>query len=371
MLMITHACNLNCKYCYEKFKSDEKMSLDLAKKCINNEIAFVQDARNSYVDLSIEFMGGEPFLNFNLIKDVVVWLESQNLPFEWLSSSSTNGTLFSEDCRKWMIQHRQSFVPCLSFDGTTTMQSTNRGTKNVNNEIPFLVKNWPNQEIHMTLSKQTVGNLAEGVMQLERLGARTSVAIAQGEAWDYNDALLFLQQIRTLGQFYLDNPGKVPTTFLCRPLYEIGSTKLRQTKFCGAGTNMITYDIDGEAYPCHMFTPLVCGKEASLKFRSGTFPCSQFSDERCDSCTIRHWCTTCCGFNNNIRGDISLRDNRFCHMMYAEAIGLCEFQLSYYDRFKDRISADDALQIQAAILAYDSLKNLKEVKELAALCSSS
>ena len=355
MLMITHACNLNCRYCYEKYKSNSFMTLQMAKACINKELENLRKEGSYFREIAIEFMGGEPFLNFGLIRNVVEWMESLHLPFEWLSSSSTNGTLFSDERRQWMKLHREHFIPCLSFDGTTEMQEANRGEANLIREIPFLTENWPMQEIHMTVSKRTLSMLRDGVLLLQGFGARTSVALAQGEAWEYADAVTLLDQIRSLGKYYLDHPMEKPTTFLCRPLYEVGEDGDEQTKFCGAGTNMVAYDIDGATYPCHMFTPLVCG-DASAKYKNGISPCCGYTDPFCKQCDVRHWCTTCCGFNNNQRGGVAMRDHRWCDMMFAEAIGLCEFQLSYYDQHSKEITEEDALAVNAAVKAYEVLK---------------
>ena len=63
-LMITYSCNLNCIYCYEQFKSNKRMSFDMAKSIVEKEIAFVRDSPD-YDELEIDFMGGEPFWSFH------------------------------------------------------------------------------------------------------------------------------------------------------------------------------------------------------------------------------------------------------------------------------------------------------------------
>ena len=63
--IVTHQCNLRCTYCYETHKSDRKMDLETAKRCV--DLLFAEDARNSELvndrdahGLMIEFIGGEP-----------------------------------------------------------------------------------------------------------------------------------------------------------------------------------------------------------------------------------------------------------------------------------------------------------------------
>ena len=73
MLIVTHACNLNCSYCYEPYKQNVYMDLDLAKEIISREARFVNES-DDFDELEIDFMGGEPLMNFPLIKNVVEWL---------------------------------------------------------------------------------------------------------------------------------------------------------------------------------------------------------------------------------------------------------------------------------------------------------
>ncbi len=67
MLMVTHACNLNCSHCYESHKRNVFMNAGLAREIILSETQFVSES-DDFDELQIDFMGGEPFMNFPLIK---------------------------------------------------------------------------------------------------------------------------------------------------------------------------------------------------------------------------------------------------------------------------------------------------------------
>ncbi len=74
-LMITHACNLNCVYCFEKFKSDKKMTFEVATRVLKREF----DEYKGDIDserLAIELFGGEPLTNFELIRQIYEWTKS-------------------------------------------------------------------------------------------------------------------------------------------------------------------------------------------------------------------------------------------------------------------------------------------------------
>lgn len=66
-LTITEKCNLACIYCYEHNKSSANMSFETAKAILDKELREGEQAENTYID----FFGGEPFLNFKLMKQVV------------------------------------------------------------------------------------------------------------------------------------------------------------------------------------------------------------------------------------------------------------------------------------------------------------
>lgn len=71
-LIITESCPLACNYCYEIHKANQKMTFEKAKEHIDREFAGLDED----AEINIEFFGGEPFLNFELIEQVVDMLKS-------------------------------------------------------------------------------------------------------------------------------------------------------------------------------------------------------------------------------------------------------------------------------------------------------
>ncbi|MDE6750446.1 MAG: 4Fe-4S cluster-binding domain-containing protein, partial [Lachnospiraceae bacterium] len=83
-LMVTHGCNLNCVYCFEKHKEIglRMMSFETAKDILSQEFnLFEAKERNPEERLAIEFFGGEPLVNFKLIKRIYEWVKELNLSF--------------------------------------------------------------------------------------------------------------------------------------------------------------------------------------------------------------------------------------------------------------------------------------------------
>lgn len=362
MLMVTHACNLNCTYCYETHKRNAYMSTALAKEIILREAQFVKDS-DQFDELEIDFMGGEPFMNFPLIKEIVEWLEGGVINVPWFCFATTNGTLLTDEIKDWLREHKKNFVASASYDGNRQMQSTNRGTDKYNLDLAFFSELWSYQPLHMTISKETLPTLAEGVLDIQKRGYKLEAALAEGVDWTINDALMYREQLCILKDAYLKNTAFSPINGLSRYviIYNLPATEKVQGKWCGTGKYMATYDIDGKKYGCHMFTPLVCGNKALLADAVEWDAPESTADDYCKSCVLRNFCPTCAGFNYKYRGHLAIRDKRWCPMILAEAMTACEFQVERIANM-DKLDLQDAQHGKAALEAYKVLRHLDITK---------
>ncbi len=358
MLMITHACNLNCTYCYEKHKSGRMMTVEKAKEIILHEMENIR-ADNHFREIQIDFMGGEPFVNFPLIKEIVEWLEGMDKPpVPWICFACTNATLLTEDVKAWLRSHRDSIWLAVSYDGLPEMQKENRGNNAV--DIDFFKELWPKQNLHMTVSKESLPTLADGIISILKRGFAVEFAMAQGIEWDKADALLYYEQLTKLGEWFLQNPEYKPDdrlTMLRRPL--ANPREHTYIKQCGTGEGMITYDTDGTTYACHMFTPIVHGRERSLELNKLDWSDPQImSFEPCNGCVLKMSCSTCPGFNFHYRGDIAARDLNRCLITLAEAHAACNFVINLCGQNADNISETDMAHLKDALELYDVLQFL-------------
>lgn len=356
-LMVTHACNLNCTYCYEEHKDGKSMDAAMAISIVRREFDFAMTS-GLYDALQIDFMGGEPLMNFPLIRHVVEWAECHAPDFPHIFFATTNGTLLTDEMKAWFFEHRETVWLGASCDGTETMQSTNRGTKPCQVDYAFFKRAWPLQSVHMTISKETLPVLAEGVLFLQRQrGFRVEAALAQGVDWTRDDAVLYRDQLRKLGEAYVADSTIPPINLLGQTIFvEVPSDdgdKSVQNKFCGTGTHMVTYDVDGRRYGCHLFTPIVLG---DARAEIGQFDWENedlYTDSRCNRCALRQMCPTCAGFNFKYRGAIAKRDMRGCLMALARAMSACEFQLRLIaERRTKELLDEDATKAEQAIRAY-------------------
>ena len=336
------------------------MDVSLAKDILLKELAFVRQS-DEFEELEVDFMGGEPFMNFSLIKEIVEWLIDlkQDVPF--ITACATNGTLIDDTKKDWLRAHKNFFVPGLSYDGDINMQQQNRGTAEKSIDMPFFMETYPTETFHMTISKETLPHLAHGVLALQRAGGNLDAALAQGVDWTDEDASVFHEQLGILANAYLEDESLTPVNLLARPLFGIATSEPNQAKFCGTGTSMITYDIDGKTYPCHMFSSLVLGSERALELeKSGINADCHIIDHFCDNCILRNWCPTCYGFNYRFRDDISIRDHRWCAMIRTKAIASCEFQIAYYRKHINKLTKEDMAQLKGALKTYHAFAAMEE-----------
>lgn len=357
MLMITHACNLNCSYCYESHKRNSYMTTEQAKQIIINEAEMVANS-SEYDELQIDFMGGEPLMNFTLIKNIVEWLETDVISVPWICFATTNATLLDDKRKEWFKEHSTSISLGASYDGTGNMQSKNRGTDKYRIDLDFFHETWPFESFQMTISKDTLPNLAEGVLFVQRKGYELNAALAQGIEWTIEDAKLYREQLSILKDTYLKDLSLTPLNRLTRfvDVFDDPPSEKKQIHGCGSGHNMVTYDINGKIYGCHMFSTVVLGDNAIGTNDIDWDDPNLMVDSYCESCVLRRFCPTCPGFNYRYRGSLAKRDKRWCSLVLAEAITACEFQIERIAMI-DNLSEKDAEHAQTAIKAYHILKH--------------
>lgn len=362
-LMITRRCNLNCGYCYEVNKCADAafdMTFETARHLLRDEFSFVLSSPD-FDEIEIDFMGGEPFMNFNLIKQVVEWLERDPPPVPYICFATTNGTL-AVNHEDWLARHRDHFVLGGSFDGTNEMQCENRGTTSwkMMRSLELLKRLWPSQGLHMTVSKASLRTLASGVLYLQRMGFRVEVALAQGIDWSEKDSRIYEKQLEDIAMAYLETDrGLLPIGLLSRHLGGIdGCPDLRmQGKYCGAGTHMVAYDYDGRSFDCHVFTPLVLGNNAKTIGEIDYNQRDACEDEYCKSCVLKLVCPTCAGFNLRFRGHVRIRDHRWCSLVLAQFRVAALFQQKYVARLVAP-SFNDLAYLKAAVRAHEVIQGV-------------
>ncbi len=188
-LNVTFNCNLTCEYCFVHCKSPhERMSFATAKKSLD----LLMD-KAIFPNVVITLIGGEPLLEFELIKQIVPYAleraKEKNLEITW--ALTTNGTLLNEEMLRYFSQCQINLL--LSIDGGQETHDRYRRTRSgegtwqkIADLIPLIKMYQPWLGARMTVSKEAITTMRQDFNQIVQLGInQLIIAPAQGaEPWD-------------------------------------------------------------------------------------------------------------------------------------------------------------------------------------------
>lgn len=325
MLMITYRCNLNCIYCYERYKNDKIIHSSDAKNYIQ-EIYQETLADNRYKAIEIDFSGGEPLTQFNIIKEISEWIWSNQWKIPFILFAPTNGTLLNNEMKIWFSENKHRIALGLSYDGLPLIQNINRSSSSKLVDLDFFLQTWPEQQVKMTVSKQSLPYLADGVIYLHAKGVKAVFAnLAYGIEWSQSDLVMYKQQLDILIAYYLNNPQIKRSSLLNYDLSTSLSFSNLTKKICGCGTGTVFIDVDGKRYPCQMFSPISMGEDKLKRVN-----CINFHDEdkfcfkECCNCVLRNICPKCFGMNYIENGDISKPPAFLCQSFKIQFLENCK-----------------------------------------------
>lgn len=330
-LMVSQMCNLRCEYCYgEGGEFNHKpgiMKFEVAKKAI--DLLVEKSPSNK---LLVAFMGGEPLMNFDLIKKVVEYCSSIENK-EFVFTMTTNGTLITEEFENYIKDKK--FNVQISIDGAKEQHDKRRYFINKKPTYDMIMRKTANMRKEGKLTARATlssGNLdyIKVFDTLENMGfTEIPLAVAKNMLKE-DDKKLELDQYKKYVDYFVSLMQKKDFAKAKKMLdLYMNFTKIknagRHTKGCGAFRNSIAVNIDGNIYPCHRFV-------GSEKFCMGDVDKKEIlnkertSDERCKNCWLSNLCLGGCAYENNeVNEDIDIPDNTFCEKMkymYSKLIPL-------------------------------------------------
>ena len=318
-LHVSHDCNLQCEYCFASsgdYNCGRKlMSKDIALKSVDYLVAASSDRRN----IEIDFFGGEPLMNFDIVKETVAYgrqLEkSTNKHFYF--TMTTNGTLLNEEKIDFINEYMDNVV--ISIDGRREVHNAVRhdraGGGSYEKIMPFakeLVagRNGKSYFIRGTFTARNK-DFSKDVMHLADMGFKEiSVEPVVGSGSDLyfkeSDIPEILKEYEDLALQYIQrlyNDRKFRFYHFNINLYD-GPCLFKRVTACGAGYEYLAVSPEGDLYPCHQFV----GQD---KFVIGNVVtgiqhnemCDEFmqnnilSKEKCRTCWAKLFCSGGCHAN--------------------------------------------------------------------------
>ena len=319
-LHVAHTCNLNCAYCFAsqgKYHGERAvMSFEVGKQALDFLIANSGTRRN----LEVDFFGGEPLMNFQVVKDLVAYARSiekeHNKNFRF--TLTTNGLLIDEDVIDFANREMSNVV--LSLDGRREIHDRYRvdyaGNGSWERIVPKFQKlvaarGGKNYYMRGTFTHANPDFLQD-IQQMLDLGftelSMEPVVCAPGDpsALTEEDFPVVCAQYEQLAELMLrrDKEGR-PFTFYHYMLDLSGGPCIyKRISGCGSGTEYMAVTPWGDLYPCHQFV----GDE---KFRLGNIwdgvtnterraefaACNVYAHPECRDCWARLYCSGGCAAN--------------------------------------------------------------------------
>lgn len=336
--IVTKDCQLACKYCYLVGKNTkERMSWDVAKQAIDYVLDHEADMKEESVIW--DFIGGEPFLEIDLIDKICDYLkvEMYRRKHHWFNSYrfsfATNGINYgTEKVQNFIKKNHAHLSIGITIDGTKRKHDLNRIWKteemqrgitpktedekgsydDVVKNIPLWLEQFPGAGTKVTISSADIPYIKESVLHLYSLGIHeVNINCVFEDVWKEGDDKLLEEQLMQLadaiidGGYYQDYACSFFTEQMGKPL----DCKLDNQNWCGAG-RMLAVDAEGNFYPCTRFAQYsLRSKKAWIigNVRDGIDKnklrpfltldrCTQ-STQECIDCEVASGCAWCQGEN--------------------------------------------------------------------------
>ena len=328
-LHIAHDCNLACRYCFagegEYHGRRALMSFDVGKKALD----FLVEHSGNRVNLEVDFFGGEPLMNWQVVKDLVAYGRSLEKPRgkKFRFTLTTNGVLLDDEVLEFANREMDNIV--LSIDGRKEVHDRMRpfrgGQGSYDSVVPKFIKTAESrgQKKYYVRGTYTHDNLdfSEDVLHLADLGfQQISVEPVVAEASDpyaiteadlpalkeeYDKLAMEMTRRRREGRgfnffhFMIDLEG--------------GPCVAKRLSGCGSGTEYLAVTPWGDLYPCHQFV----GNEKFLMgnveegivredLREQFKCCNVYAKDKCRKCFAKFYCSGGCAANSyHFHGNIN------------------------------------------------------------------
>ncbi len=319
-LHVAHTCNLNCAYCFAsqgKYHGDRAlMSFEVGRRALD----FLMENSGSRVNLEVDFFGGEPLMNWDVIKDLVAYARGQEGPRgkKFRFTLTTNGMLIDDDVIDFANREMHNVV--LSLDGRKETHDRLRvdyaGQGSYERIVPKfqeLVRRRGGKGYYMRGTFTHANpDFTRDLFHMADLGfdqlSMEPVVCAPDDpaALTEEDLPIVLEQYEILAKEMLkrEREGR-PITFYHYMLDLTGGPCIyKRISGCGSGTEYMAVTPWGDLYPCHQFVGEEAYKLGDIwqgvtntavqdEFKS----CNAYARPECADCWARLYCSGGCAAN--------------------------------------------------------------------------
>ena len=319
-LHIAHDCNLACRYCFaeegEYHGRRALMSFEVGKKALD----FLVANSGNRVNLEVDFFGGEPLMNWDVVKQLVEYGRSLEKPNnkKFRFTLTTNGILLNDEILEFVNKEMSNIV--LSIDGRKEINDKMRPFRGGQGSYDIIVPKFQkvaesrDQMNYYVRGTFTHNNLdfSKDVLHLADLGFK-QISVEPVVAADTEDYAIREEDIPQIKEEYdklakemiaREKAGKGFNFFHFMIDLTGGPCVYKRLSGCGSGTEYLAVTPWGDFYPCHQFV----GEEQFLmgnvdegitrpEIRCDFSKCNVYTKESCKDCFARFYCSGGCAAN--------------------------------------------------------------------------
>ncbi|MCR4691952.1 MAG: thioether cross-link-forming SCIFF peptide maturase [Lachnospiraceae bacterium] len=358
-LHVAHDCNLACKYCFaeegEYHGRRAIMSLEVGKKALD----FLVASSGMRTNLEVDFFGGEPLMNWDVVKELVAYGRSlegaHNKKFRF--TLTTNGILLNDDILEFANREMSNIV--LSIDGRKEVNDHMRphrgGQGSYDTIVPKFQKvaqsrDQMNYYVRGTYTHYNT-DFAEDVLHLADLGFK-QISVEPVVAEDSEAYALRAEDVPILEKEYdrlakemikRRKEGNGFNFFHFMIDLEGGPCVYKRLSGCGSGTEYLAVTPWGDLYPCHQFVGqeefCLGNVEEGIKRKDLTqefSKCNVYTKESCKNCFAKYYCSGGCMANSqHFTGSVNGTYEIGCQLQKKRIECAIMLQAAYADMEQD------------------------------------
>ena len=320
-LHIAHDCNLACKYCFaeegEYHGGRALMSYEVGKKALDFLIA----NSGNRVNLEVDFFGGEPLMNFQVVKDLVAYGRSKEKEFnkKFRFTLTTNGMLLTDEVMEFANKEMANVV--LSIDGRKEVHDFMRPTRNGKGSYDLIIdkfkkmaemRHQTNYYVRGTFTHYNL-DFSKDVLHLADMGFKQISAepVVAPDDMDYaireEDLPQLFEEYDNLAKEMVkrEKEGNGFNFFHFMIDLTGGPCLYKRLSGCGSGTEYLAVTPWGDLYPCHQFVGMEQFKLGNVdtgiektdivdEFKL----CNVYAKDKCKDCFARFYCSGGCAANS-------------------------------------------------------------------------
>lgn len=322
-LLVAMDCNLRCEYCFastgDYSMGRQVMSFETGKKALD----FLLENSGDRENLEVDFFGGEPLMNWDVVKQLFEYGRSREAEFnkKFRFTITTNGMLLDEEKMDFINREMSNVV--MSIDGRKDVNDRVRkrvdGTGCYDRIVEKYVqlaekRNYENYYVRGTFTKYNL-DFSNDVFHLNDLGfdqiSVEPVACDSKEKYAITEKDLpaVFAEYERLAQLMLINrkKGKKFNFFHFMLDLDQGPCAIKRLRGCGSGNEYVAIATNGDIYPCHQFAGMpeylmgnINTGSFNLEMKNRFAAAHIYNKDDCRRCWAKFYCSGGCNANNYI-----------------------------------------------------------------------